>query len=154
MTGSPSLDWDRIDRAIGVMEDKGLHNVRGHGHDVHTATIDWQYTPVVPWMSDQLVYDSSAEVNASNKVVQYTFRFPGIEDFPEAPDPDAIELALTHAADKLPPGYIIDVVPRSRGFGQTTYAPHIRGEQNPDMTILQLARIAVQARDEYYDQIA
>lgn len=153
MPATPSLDWDTLDRAVAIMGQGGLSDVRAQGIGPHTAAIDFAYPARGPHMSTERVFDSTAEVNAANMVVTYTLRFPGVTDHPDAPAPDAIQVALTAAAEELPAGYHVEIVQRDRGPGLTTYAPHVRADYKPGVEVVQFARQAVQAGEAYYDRL-
>lgn len=150
---APSLDWNRIDRAVDIMEQNGLIDVRAHGAAANAAAVDFKHPVVSPDQTTAHVFDSSVQVGPPDTVLDYTLRFPGIVDLPRAPAKDEIEVALTAAADPLPAGYRIDIVPRVRQLGDTTYAPHIRGDENPGVGIFQFARMAAQAQERFYDRV-
>lgn len=150
---SPSPDWDTIDRAVEMLEDAGLRDVRAHSHDVHTVRIQFSHDDSLPWMDNAHAYDSEVEINPSNRVVRYVFRLPAVLPFyPDAPEADAIEVALTAAAEPLPPGRTIEIVGRNVVSGDMM-APHIRGLDNPMMGVVDFATAAAEVDAEYYDRI-
>ena len=149
---SPSLPWDEIDRAVGIMEQKGLVDVRAQGHGPHNATIDFNHREVAPYMIQRNIA-SSAEVNTAPGVIGYTMRFPGIITDPNAPSRDEIADALVRAADPLPDGVRPDVVLRTKALGSDTYAPHLRGTETEQLTLFQFARLAVQTQDRFYEAL-
>lgn len=149
---SPSINWDEIDRAVGIMEQNGLVDVRAQGHGPHTATIDFNHPEVAPWMNQRNIA-SSAEVNTEEQVIGYTLRFPGILRGPDFPDRDRISQAVTVAADDFPPGRRNDVVLRTSALGSDEYAPHLRGSDTEYIPLLRFVRLAAQAQDAYYDAL-
>lgn len=149
---SPTIDWDVIDRAVAIMEQQGLRDVRATKHGPHIATVDFNHPPPGPF-ADVRNIDSSAEVNTNEDVISYTIRFPQYPDGPQSPAPDAISVALTDAAGAFPPGYSVDVQHRARRLGDTMLAPHIRGDPEEYPSIFQFARQAVQAQERFYDAL-
>lgn len=150
---TPDLDWDTIDTAVEIMEDAGLRYVRAHSYDVHTARVQWTHDDDIAWLDNAHAYDSEAEVNTANRVVRYVFRFPAVLPFhPDAPEADAIEVALTAAARSLPPGRTIEIVGRDV-IGGDMLAPHIRGLEEVNMDIVDFADAAVAADEEFFRRI-
>lgn len=155
VNNTPDINWDSIDRAIAIMEQQGLEDVRGHGFGANSASVDFKLPAQHPMLSMRDVFDSSVEVGGGDQppVLDYTIRFPGIQRLPRNPDRDKIALAATHAADPFPEGRRVDVVLRTRGAEPDTYAAHIRGDTRPGISLFQFARMAAQAKERFYDRV-
>lgn len=149
----PKLDWDVIDRAVGIMEQHGMQNVRASKHGPHTATIDFDHPTPLPWLTNEPVFGSSIEVNTAERVVNYTLRFPAINDRVDTPERDAISVALTAAADELPPGWTTDVVGRQTRRAGSVFAPHIRGDPTEKVPVVQFARQVGGAQETFFDRL-
>lgn len=150
---SPGLDWDTIDAAVASMRNSDLEDVRASASGPHTAEISFAHPEPRAFFADEYAFGSVAEVNTANMVIGYTFRFPAITPLPGSPEGDSIKVALTAAADPLPPGRTIDVVGRQMDIPNTALAPHIRGRETEPIDLAEFATIAPEVQSEFYDRL-
>ena len=150
---SPGIDWDTIDAAVASMRNSDLMDVRSHSSGPHTAEIKFTHPETESWMSDQYAFGSEAEVNTANMVVRYVFRFPAAVPMPDSPTGEAMQVALTAAADPLPPGRTIDVVGREMNMPNPALAPHIRGRNPEPISLSEFATVAPEVQQRFYDRL-
>jgi len=86
-------------------------------------------------------------------VVRYVFRFPAAVPMPDSPTGEELQVALTAAADPLPPGRTIDVVGRQMKMPNPALAPHIRGRNPEPISISEFATVAPDVQQRFYDYL-
>jgi len=150
---SPGIDWDTIDAAVESLDAQGLHHVRATSHGPHTAEIKWKFPVTAMWMTNEAAFESRAEVNTANMVIGYTLRLPGIMDMPDAPTADVVSVALTAAAEPLPPGREVDIVGRNLTVVNNEMAPHIRGEDTEYINIQEFVAMMPEIQNTYYERV-